>query len=97
MTRLLTQPQLMAAAAADLTSVGSTISTANSAAAAPTTGLLAAGADEVSAAIAALFGAHGQAYQALSAHAAAFHHELVQTLTAGAGSYAAARPPPHHR
>ena len=33
--------------------------------------VLAAGADEVSASIAALFGAHAQAYQALSAQAAA--------------------------
>jgi len=44
----------------------------------------------VSAAIAALFGAHGQAYQALSAQGAAFHDQFVQALTAGAGSYAAA-------
>jgi hypothetical protein len=70
--------------------LGSTISAANAATAAPTTGLLAAGADEVSAAIAALFGAYGQAHQALSAQAAAFHQEFVQALTAAAGTYAAA-------
>nr|WP_279628855.1 PE family protein [Mycobacterium gastri] len=39
----------MASAATDLASIGSTISSANAAAAVPTTGLLAAGADEVSA------------------------------------------------
>ncbi|MGO9507020.1 MAG: PE family protein, partial [Mycobacterium sp.] len=44
----------MAAAATDLTSIGSTISEANAAALAPTTGVLAAGADEVSAAVAAV-------------------------------------------
>ncbi|WP_153302079.1 PE family protein, partial [Mycobacterium tuberculosis] len=38
----------------------------------------------------ALFGAHAQAYQALSAHVAAFHDQFVHTLTAGAGSYMAA-------
>ncbi|MEQ0810188.1 PE family protein [Mycobacterium tuberculosis] len=51
---------------------------------------IAAGADEVSTAIAALFGAHGQAYQALSAQAQAFHAQFVQALTSGGGAYAAA-------
>jgi PE family len=55
------------------------------AASAPTTGVLAAGADEVSAVIAGVFGAHAQGYQALSAQAAALHNELVQLLNAGAG------------
>ncbi|WP_435673750.1 PE family protein, partial [Mycobacterium tuberculosis] len=40
--------------------MGSTLAQANAAALAPTTAVLAAGADEVSAAIASLFGAHGQ-------------------------------------
>ncbi|WP_141774019.1 PE family protein, partial [Mycobacterium tuberculosis] len=40
--------------------------------------------------IAALFGAHGQAYQALSAQAQAFHAQFVQALTSGGGAYAAA-------
>lgn len=44
----------------------------------------------MSTAISALFGAHAQAYQALSAHVAAFHDQFVHTLTAGAGSYMAA-------
>ncbi|MXI82010.1 PE domain-containing protein, partial [Mycobacterium tuberculosis] len=46
------------------------------------------GADEVSAAVADLFGAHAQAYQALSAQAALFHEQFVQALTAAAGRYA---------
>jgi hypothetical protein len=46
----------VSAAAGDLTNIGSAVSAANAAAAASTTGLLAAGADEVSEAIAALFG-----------------------------------------
>src|SRR5258708_27027739 len=41
-------------------------------------------------AVAALFGAHAQSYQALSAQATAFHDQFVQALTSGAGSYAAA-------
>ncbi len=45
----------MAAAAADLTEIGSSVSAANSVAAGPTTNVLAAAGDEVSAAIAAIF------------------------------------------
>ncbi|WP_156904726.1 PE family protein, partial [Mycobacterium kansasii] len=83
-------PEALVAAAGDLATIGSTVGAANAAAAANTTSLLAAGADEVSAAIAALFGAHGQAYQVLSGQAAAFHQQFVQALTAGGTSYAAA-------
>ncbi|WP_459797844.1 PE family protein, partial [Mycobacterium riyadhense] len=56
----------------------------------PTAGVVAAAADEVSAAIAAIFGAHAQGFQALSSQAAAFHEQFVRALVAGAGSYAAA-------
>jgi hypothetical protein len=49
---------MVAAAATDLARVGSSISAANAAAATQTTAVVAAGADEVSAGIAALFGAH---------------------------------------
>jgi hypothetical protein len=68
-----------------LASIGSTIDEANAAAAARTTNVVAA-ADEVSAQIAALFGAHARSYQALSAQAAAFHAQFVQSLLAGGGS-----------
>ena len=37
----------------------------------------------MSAAIAALFSAHGQGFQALGAQAAAFHAQFVQALNAG--------------
>ena len=37
-----------------------------------------------------LFGAHAQAYQALSAQAAIFHQQFVQALNSGAATYAAA-------
>ena len=81
-------PEAMATAATDLANIASTISTANAAAAAPTTQLLAAGADEISAAIAALFGRHALGYQALSAQAATFHTQFVRALTASAATYA---------
>ena len=90
MSFVIAAPEFVTAAASDLANVGSTISTANAAAAAPTTGVLAAGADEVSATVATLFDAHGQAYQAISAQTAAFHQQFVQLINSGAGSYAAA-------
>ncbi|MGO9384901.1 MAG: PE family protein [Mycobacterium sp.] len=81
-------PEFVAAAASDLANIGSTISSANAAALTPTSGVLAAGADEVSAVIAALFGAHAQAYQALSAQAASFHQQFVELMSGGATQYA---------
>ncbi|WP_415823644.1 PE family protein, partial [Mycobacterium basiliense] len=83
-------PEAVAAAASDLARIGSTIGVANAAAAGSITTVLAAGADEVSAAIAALFGAHALQYQALSAQAAVFHQQFVHTLSRGVGAYAAA-------
>ena len=90
MSFLLAAPQELADAASDLAGVGSTLSTANAAASAPTTGLLPAAADEVSTQIATLFSAHGQGFQRLSAQAAAFHEQFVQALTASANTYATA-------
>ena len=83
-------PDVLGTAATDLAAIGSTLSAANAAAAAPTTGALAAAEDEVSAAIAAVFSAHGEGFQALGAQAAAFHDQFVQVLTAGVGSYVSA-------
>src|SRR5258708_23420763 len=88
MSFLAAQPGMMTVAATELANLCSTLTEANAAAAASTTELLAAGADEVSAAVAALFGAHAQGYQAVSAHAAAFHQQFVQALNVGAGLYA---------
>lgn len=89
MSYVTTQPELLAAAAGDLAGIGSAISTQNAAAAAPTTGVVPAAADEVSALTAVQFAAHAQLYQALSAQAAAIHEMFVNTLGTSAGSYAA--------
>ncbi|OBH74834.1 PE family protein, partial [Mycobacterium mantenii] len=83
-------PEFVAAAAGDLARIGTTISSANSIAMGPTSAVLAPGADEVSASIAALFDAHSQVYQALSAQAAAFHSQFVQLMNGGATQYALA-------
>jgi hypothetical protein len=59
----------------------------NAAAAAPTTGVVPAAADEVSALQAAQFAAYGTWYQQVSAQATAIHQMLVNTLGTSAGSY----------
>jgi hypothetical protein len=81
-------PDVIAQAAEELDRLGSTLSAANAAAAAATTGMAAPAADEVSAAIASLLNTHAQEYQSLSAQAATFHSQFVGLLNAGAGSYA---------
>ncbi|WP_131806024.1 PE family protein, partial [Mycobacterium alsense] len=69
MSFVIAVPEALAAAVADLSQIESAVSAANVAASAPTTAVLAAGADEVSVAIAAMFGAHAREYQALGAEA----------------------------
>jgi PE-PGRS C-terminal aspartyl peptidase-like domain/PE family/PGRS repeats len=87
---LVAVPELLESAAADLKSIGSALDAAHAAAAASTTGLAAAGVDEVSAAVAALFGGYGREFQALSAQVSAFHAQFVQALSGAKGSYVAA-------
>ena len=89
MSFVTTQPEMLAIAAGHLQGIGSTMTAGNVAAAAPTTGVIPAAADEVSALTAAQFAAHAQLYQAVSAHAAAIHEMFVITLGLSAGSYAA--------
>jgi hypothetical protein len=84
-----TQPTELTAAAENLQGIGSSLTVQNAAAAAPTTGVLPAAADEVSALTAAQFATHAEMYQAISAQAAAIHEMFVNTLGASAGSYAA--------
>ena len=90
MSFLIATPEILSAAATDLAALGSMLSAANAAAATATTGVLPAAFDEVSAAIAALFGAHGQTYQALGAQALTFQERFVRLLGDGASMYATA-------
>jgi len=82
-------PEMLSTAAGNLQSIGSAVAAENAAALGPTTGLIPAAADEVSALTAMQFGAHAQIYQAISAQAAAVHQMFVTVLQASAGSYAA--------
>ncbi|MCA2306376.1 PE family protein [Mycobacterium intracellulare] len=81
-------PQVLAAAADNLRGIGSAMSAENAAAAVPTTGVVPAAADEVSALTALQFAAHAQMYQAVSAQAAAIHEMFASTLGVSADSYA---------
>ncbi len=83
-------PETMAATATAVAAVGSTLSAAHMAAAAPTVAVIPSAADEVSGSIAHLFSRHAQDYQGLARQAAAFHEQFVQHLNASARSYAAA-------
>jgi PE family len=83
-------PDVVGQAAGEFDSIGSALSAANAAAAASTTGIVAPGADAVSAAVAALLGAHAEEYQAVGAQAADFHSQFVSLLNAGTGSYVSA-------
>jgi len=80
-------PDSVASASENLESLGSALHTANTAAASQTTAIVAPAADEVSAAVTALFGTHAQEFQTLSAEAAAFHEGFVKLLNGGAAQY----------
>ncbi len=90
MQYLITAPEALAATAADVARISTAIDAASAAAAAPISGLPAAAEDEVSAAVAQLFGLYGQEYRALVGQAAAFHSEFSQALAAAGNAYALA-------
>ena len=87
MSFVTTHPEALAAAAGTLQGIGAAMSSQNAAAAAPTTGVVPAAADEVSALTAAQFAAHAQMYQAVSALAAEIHEMFINTLHMSSGSY----------
>lgn len=80
-------PEAMAATATNLQAIDSSMTAQNAAAAAPTTGIAPAGADEVSALQATQFAAYGQLYQQISAQAAAIQEMFVNALRTSADSY----------
>ncbi len=82
--------ELIEGAAQDLAGIRSSLREAVAAATVPTTGVAAAAEDEVSIALASLFGNFGQEFQAMSAQAQAFHAEFVSLMNAGAGAYVSA-------
>ena len=87
MSFVTTQPEALSTAAMVLEHLGSALAAENSAAAPATTGVIPAAADQVSALQAAQFTAYGTWYQQVSAQARAVHQQLVNNLSANAGSY----------
>jgi hypothetical protein len=81
-------PEALATASGDLAAIGSSLNEANSIAALPTAAITPAAADEVSAAIAALFSGHGQFWQGVAAQAQEVHQQFVQNLNSAANWYA---------
>jgi len=83
-----TAPEALTAAAAALQTLGAEMTAGDAAAATPTTAVVPAAADEVSALTAAQFSAQGALYQQLSAQATAINEQFVNALATSAGSYA---------
>jgi broad specificity phosphatase PhoE len=90
MSVVLVAPDILGAAATDVAQIGSAVRAGNLAAAPPTTQIAAAGADEVSAATAALFGSYGHEFQATVAKLGAYSDEFAHALGAAAASYSGA-------
>jgi hypothetical protein len=89
MSFVTTHPEALTTAASSLSGIGSALAAQNAAAVGPTTGVVPASADEVSALTAAKFAAQAQMYQQVSAQAAAIHEMFVANLNESAGTYAA--------
>jgi hypothetical protein len=90
MSLLSVAPDIVAEAGAQLDNLGSALRSASAAAASQTTAVAAPAADQVSMAVAALLGTHGQEFQTINAQAAEFHDEFVSRLGGGAAQYAGA-------
>jgi hypothetical protein len=83
-------PETMTAAASDLAAIRSDLSAAHLVAAARTTSVIPAAADEVSAGIANLMSTHARAFQAIVHSASTFHQQFTHNINAAAASYSSA-------
>ncbi|WP_204080988.1 PE family protein [Mycobacterium riyadhense] len=83
-------PDPLTLAVLQLSRVGAAIEDAVAGAATQTSNLLAAAADEISTAIAALFGDYSATFHSASTQAAAFHRQFVSLLGGSAAQYVAA-------
>ena len=79
MSYVIAAPEMMTSAATDLATIASNVSAAHMVAAARTTSVIPAAADEVSTSIAHLFSQHAASYQAMAGQAAAFNNQYVPT------------------
>ena len=93
MSYVIAAPDMMTAAATDLSTIDADLSHAHSAATRATVALTPAAADEVSAGVAHLFSRYAQDFHGLAGKAARFHQQFAQNLRTGAASYASADDP----
>ena len=89
MSLLTTVPEELAAAAAQLTAIVSSLTAQNAGAAAATTGVAPAAADSVSLQQAGIFSAYGTLYQQLASEAQAIQEQFANTLGLSSGTYSA--------
>jgi hypothetical protein len=89
-TYLTTEPQLLETVASDVDGIRSEMTAAAAAATAPTSGLLAPAADEVSEAFAGVFRSFSQEYQAAIDRGGSLYGAFAQRLAAAASAYTAA-------
>jgi PE family/PPE-SVP subfamily C-terminal region len=89
MSLLTTVPEELAAAAAQLTAIVSSLTAQNAGAAAATTGVAPAAADPVSLQQAGIFSAYGNLYQQLASEAQAIQEQFANTLGLSSGTYSA--------
>ncbi|APD84046.1 PE family protein [Mycobacterium intracellulare] len=89
MSFVTTQPEMLTSAAGDMHGNGSEMAAKNNAAAGPATGVGPAAIDEMSTLTAVQLVTHAQTYQVVAAQVMPIHDDLMTTLAAGAGSYAA--------
>ncbi len=82
-------PEELLAAAAQLEGIGNSLTAQNAGAAAPTTAIAPAAADQVSALQAGIFSAYGGLYQQIAAEAQAIQQQFVSTLGLSSGTYSA--------
>lgn len=87
MSFLTAVPAELAAAAAQLGAIGSALAAENAGAAAPTTAIAPAAADQVSIIQSGIFTAYGALYQQIAAEAQAVQEQFVQTLGLSSGTY----------
>lgn len=90
MSSLIALPEFVQGAAQDLAGIGSSLADATVTASGPTTGIVAAAEDEVSLALARLFGSFGQQFQAISTQAQAFHTQFANLMNSTATAYVGA-------
>jgi len=87
MSFVTTQPEALEGAAAALGALHNALNGVTAATAGPTTGVVPAAADEVSALTAAQFAAHAQMYQAVAAQAAEIQNQFASTLALSGVNY----------